>query len=70
MSDLYSARLRELRCTGKRRFTDYRDALAAARDSAVAYQEPYAAWGTYDCPFCKGIHIGHNRGWKAVTDAP
>lgn len=67
MSDPYSTRLREKRCTGKLRFTDPRTARAAARDSAVTYQEPYEAWGTYECQFCQGIHIGHNRGWKAVT---
>jgi hypothetical protein len=64
---MFSARLREKRCTGKRRFTNETDARAAARDSAVVYQEPYEAWGTYECQFCKGHHIGHNRGWKAVA---
>lgn len=57
----------ERACEGKLRFPDEREARVNARDSAVAYQEPYEAWTSYECPNCLGWHIGHRPGWVAVS---
>lgn len=63
----YSEWLRQKGCSGKSPYNDKREALAAARDSAVAFMEPREAWNAYYCKHCRKWHVGHRRGWKAVS---
>lgn len=59
---------RQKGCNSKLPYRDKREALAAARDSAVFYQEPLEAWTSYYCKHCRKWHVGHRRGWKAASN--
>lgn len=63
----YSDWLRDRACRGKLPYRDKREAVGAARDSAVAFMERQEAWTAYHCRHCGRWHVGHRPGWKAAT---
>lgn len=53
-------------CWLKRRYTNYLRALCHARELDRTNYDPMSRIMTYVCANCGGIHVGHDRSYRAL----